>query len=321
MADNPKAAWPKTQAGTTDWEYVFEDPSAGFIPLLSQVQSPEALSMGATVILEKLFTRKNDVDELTRLIAQLNGIVSSGIAIENKIKQVAALMREVKDERIEKARVYVERKKAGAAIDRRAGLFWKIDNLLKPIVLIPVGAVFVIVLSGLVYLLLHSTLGTETEAEKAAAATEQAAEDAADAADALEAAKPEAEADPLPIWFQTMRWPLVSKYTTDKPKYYSVTLYVMNWDHKIEVCRRLPTVTDRFYQSFSEFMPPERPASKDEIKVLEKEIVDAVNATLPQAYVKEAVVARYGTSEFRAAIRAPYCKSPTTPQPRPKPAQ
>lgn len=312
MADNPKAAWPKTPDGTTDWEHVFEDPSTGFIPLLATVQSPEALGQGASIILKKLFTRKNDVDELARLTAQLDAIIGSGIALENKVTQVAGLMRDVKDERVEKARVYVDRKKAGASIDRRAGLFWKIDNLLKPMVLIPLGAVFVLVLSGLVYMMLQSTLGPDTPITDAASQKEQAAKDAKDALDTV-ADQPAPEAEPIPVLFQTMRWPLTTKYTTDKPKYYSVILYVMNWDHKVEICRRLPAVTDRFYLSFSATMPPERAPREEEIEDLQREITATINALLPDAYVKKAVVARYGTREFRAATRPPYCKSPGKP--------
>ncbi len=317
MADNPKAAWPKTADGTTDWEYVFEDPSKGFIPLLSQVQTADALRMGATVVLEKLFTRKNDVEERTRLIAQLNSIIDTGDDVETLTRQVADLMRDVKDERIEKARVYVERKKAGASIDRRAGLFWKIDNLLKPIVLVPLGLVFVVVLSGLVYFMLHSALGPDGEVADGAAQEQQAgaAKDAAAPPSPAELAEPapKVEAEPLPIWFKTVRWPLATKYTAERPQYYSVTLLVENWDQKIDVCRRLPTVMDRFYLSFSEVMPLNRKARKEELAELESRIVEEINALLPASHVIGATVARYGTREFRAATRAPYCKSPNRP--------
>lgn len=318
MADNPKAAWPKTPDGTTDWEYVFEDSSAGFIPLVAQAQSVEALKMMSTVILEKLFTRKNDADELALHIARLNTIIAAGGGFEGMLRQVNVLMREVKDERIEKARVYIERKKSGAAIDRRAGLLWKIDNLLKPMVLIPVGAVFVLVLSGLVYLLLQSTLGPEpTPAEKAAAEAQQAAEDKAEAeAEAAQDALDEAEPEPLPVLFKSLRWPLTTKYTTDRPQYYSVVLYVKGWDHKTEVCRRLPTVMDRFYTSFSDTMPLNRQPREAELQAVGVDIKDAINAILPGSYVTDVLVGRYGTREFRITARPPYCYTPPVPAPK-----
>ena len=317
MAENPKAAWPRTPDGTTDWEYVFEDPSSGFIPLISQVQSPEALRMGATVILEKLFTRKNDVEERTRLIALLNTTIDAGGEINGLIAKVADLMRDVKDERIEKARVYIERKQAGAAIDRRAGMFWKLDTFLKPAVLIPLGSVFVAALAGLVYLLLSSTLGpTENVAETPQTQTElrqaelNQQKEAAKNAAPVDTPEAEAEPEPLPIMFQTMRWPLTTQYTTDKPQYYSVILYVKVWAHKTEVCRRLPTVMDRFYTSFSDVMPPQRPARAEELDAVAAEIKGAINALLPEPYILDAAVARYGTKGFRIAARPPYCWTP-----------
>lgn len=160
MADNPKAAWPKTPDGTTDWEVVFEDPTSGFIPLIVQAQSAEALKMSATVIIEKLFTRRNDTDQRELMIARLGELVKEhGADLDVTRTAVSDLMREIKDERIEKARVYVERKRAGASIDRRAGLWWKIDKFLEPKVLLPIGALFVLVLSAIVYFALQSTLG------------------------------------------------------------------------------------------------------------------------------------------------------------------
>lgn len=317
MADNPKAAWPKTPDGTTDWQYVFEDPDTGFIPLVSKAQSTDALKLIATVILEKLFTRKNDVDELNLHLARLASIIRTGGGVEPLIAQVNALLREVKDERIEKARVYVERKRAGAAIDRRAGLLWKIDKFLEPRILIPLGMVLVLALSGLVYMALQSALGPDTNMADIATA-EQAAKAAADAKRAmdeerlqsLEAIRPKPEAKPVPILFQSVRWPLATKYTTDRPQYYSVVLYVSNWEQKVEICQRLPTIMDRFYTSFNDVMPQNRPAREAEMSALEQEIAGAVNAALPDNYVKSAAVARYGTRDFRVATRPPYCSTP-----------
>ena len=316
MADNPKAAWPKTPDGTTDWEYVFEDPATGFIPLIAQAQSAEALDMIATIILQKLFSRQNDVDELHLHIAHLASITEAGGSVESMTAQINDLMRKVKNERIEKARVYVERKKAGAAIDRRSGLLWKIDKLLKPSVLIPLGGVLVLALSGLVYLMLQSALGTGTTIADAVVEMDQimkqSAEDDTEEASLPppDAEQPAPEVKPILVLFQSVRWPQVAQFTTDKPQYYSVVLSVKNWEQKVEICRRLPAVMDRFYSSFSEVMPPNRPARDAEIDALEKDIVGAINAILPESYVTEAAVARYGTREFRISPRPPYCSSP-----------
>jgi len=159
MADSPKAAWPKTPDGTTDWQVVFEDPTAGFIPLILKGQSPEAIKMGATVIIQKLFTRRNDVDLCAQYITRLGDIITTADGDMERISfRVSMLLREIKDERIELARVYVERKQAGAALDRRASLWWKVDKLLHPKILIPLGVVLVAVLAGLVFMMLQTTL-------------------------------------------------------------------------------------------------------------------------------------------------------------------
>lgn len=313
MADtSPKAAWPKTPDGTTDWQYVFEDPQAGFIPLLSQAQSAEALKMIATVILQKLFTRKNDVDELTLHLARLATMIETGGAVDVLRSKVTGLLREVKEERIEKARVYIERKHAGASIDRRAGLLWKVDKLLEPQVLVPVAMVFVAALSGLVYMLLAQTLGTDTQVADNTTIT---LGDASNSEEIASLPKPgetpltEPE-KPIIVMFKSVRWPLANQYTSVRPQYYSVVLQVKNWKEKVEICRRLPAVMDRFYSSFSEMMPPTRMPRSEELVALENVIRSSINDLLPGEYVEKAEVARYGTREFRISSRPPYCETP-----------
>jgi len=184
-------------------------------------------------------------------------------------------------------------------------------------VLIPLGSVFVAALAGLVYRWLSSTLRpTENVAETPQTQTElrqaelNQQKEAAKNAAPVDTPEAEAEPEPLPIMFQTMRWPLTTQYTTDKPQYYSVILYVKVWAHKTEVCRRLPTVMDRFYTSFSDVMPPQRPARAEELDAVAAEIKGAINALLPEPYILDAAVARYGTKGFRIAARPPYCWTP-----------
>ncbi len=310
MADNPKAAWPKTPDGTTDWQVVFEDPTAGFIPMVLKGQSPDAVKMAATVIIQKLFTRRNDTDLCTQYITRLDDIVTSANGNMDAVnKAVSGLLREIKDERIELARVYVERKKAGAALDRRASVWWKIDKILQPKILIPLGGLLVAALAGLVFMMLQTTLSPTAKVARDAPKTSLTGPIIGIAPDQpLEAEDPDAK--PIPIWFKSLRWPLSTAHTTDRPQYYSVTLYVKKWDHKIDVCRRLPTVMDRFYLAFNDTLPPRRAAKKKEMQAVERVIKDSINRLLPASYVIDAKVARYGTREFHVASRPPYCKSP-----------
>jgi len=310
MADDPKATWPKTPDGTTDWQVVFEDPTTGFIPLITKAQSSAALQMSATVIIQKLFTRRNDADLCAQLIARLGTIVAQANGDMAKVNaDVTILMREIKDQRIELARVFVERKEAGAAIDRRASLWWKIDKILRPKVLIPVGGVFILALAGLVFMMLQSTLSPKEPPIREAAASSLATP----TIQSQKPPPPKKASKTFPIWFKTLRWPLMSAHTQNRPQYYSVTLFVRQADHKIEICRLLPTIMDRFYLSFNDMMPPARMARKKELIAVGRTIKDYVNRILPASYVTNVQVARYGTRDFHVAARPPYCKSPSHP--------
>ncbi|MFC1672631.1 hypothetical protein ACFL12_00620 [Pseudomonadota bacterium] len=313
MAENPKAAWPKTPDGTTDWEVVFEDPTSGFIPLIVQAQSAEALKMSATVIIEKLFTRRNDTDQRELMIARLGELVKEhGANMDTTRTVVADLMREIKDERVEKARVYVERKRAGASIDRRAGLWWKIDRFLSPKVLLPIGGVFVLMLSAIVYFALQSTLGPSTDV-----AGQEGVEGDGKAPKVVlpdefpgdETITPTPEVVPIPIYLKTIRWPLTST-SDDRPRYYGVVLYVKQWDHRTEVCRRKVKVMDRIYLTLNDTLPQVRQPRAKEMRAFEEELAKDINAMMGGTYVTEVIMARYGTREFRVSTKPPYCQTP-----------
>lgn len=308
MSDNPKAAWPKTPDGTIDWEVVFEDPNTGLIPLVERVRSSEALHSSGEVIFSKLFTRKNDAEARAQMIFRLDEVIAAGGSVEDMTAQVVGLMREVKDERIEKARVYVERKRAGASIDRRAGLFWKIDKLLNPWVLLPVGGLLVLALAGLVYFGLHSTMGPDTPSpDLAQTETEQApSEPEAEPAPDPNVVQP---GQPFPIWLKTIRWP-IDPMAKARPQYYAVIPYVTDLDHKIDFCRLLPKMMDRIHTVLERNLPKERMARADELALLRDEFKAGFNALLGEDLVIDVVFARYGTAEFKVSTQPPFCKSP-----------
>lgn len=330
-ANMGKAAWPKTPDGTTDWEVVFEDPQTGFIQLIAQSPSAETLRLTTTVVIDTLFTRRGDEHEVTRLKNQLESILNTPDDIAAKQAGVSGLLRQIKDARIEKARVYIERKRAGAAIDRRAGLLWKIDFLLKPKVLLPVGFTFILLLSGIVYALLQSTIGPSrpTPVAETPAVSEPAPTDAPDTSEtAPEVQKPQApapmtttpdtaapdatppEPEPVHIWLKTLRWPLTSHSTKDRPQYYAVILTVEDWDTKVSVCRRVANVMDKLYQGFNRVLPPDRKATDAELAELERIAPNILNQIFKMELVKTVDIVRYGEAGFNVASRAPYCKSP-----------
>jgi len=333
MAVTGKPAWPQTPDGTTDWEVVFEDPETGFIQLVAQSPSADVLRQTTTVVIDKLFTRRGDEVEVASLKKQLETILAAPSDIAVKQAGVSGLMRQVKETRIEKARVFIERKRAGAAIDRRAGLMWKIDFLLKPKVLIPVGLAFILLLSGAMYTLLQSTLGSSRPAP-VAEMTQPAPEDEAAPVEEDKPAEeepPVADVAPPPepvdpalmppdaapkepklvrIWLKTMRWPLSSMSTKDRPQYYAVILYVKNWDHKVGVCRRVANVMDNLYQLFNRELPQSRPATDDELAEVERIAPNILDQIYKVDVIQKVEVIRYGDPRFKAATLPPYCKSP-----------
>ncbi len=314
MAQSPQTAWPKTIDDVTDWDVVFEAPETGFIALIVQVQSSAALKLGATVVIEKLFTRKADSDERMRLIEQLDAIIVDDVDIAAMIEDVTRLLRSIKENRIEKARVYVQRRQAGAAIDRRSGLLWKIDFLLRPIVFLPMGGLIIAALSGLMFLFLQSTFGPTTQ-DTAPPREEQPVSPKMDLADTQPSsvtppsAKTTVSAAPLiPIVLKAFRWPLMTQNATQRAQYYAVVLYVEKRRSSRPICIRVPQVLDTIYQSFNAMVPPNGTAQEDKLKRLQDSVKRRVNAILPAPIVLAVDVARYGEKSYRVTTVRPFCR-------------
>jgi len=309
MADQSKASWPKTSDGTTDWEAVFEDPNTGFISLVSRTQSATMAEKTATVIIQKLFTRRNDLDLCKQNIHRLGTIVATHKDDLGRIHEdVAVLMREIKNERIELARVFIERKKAGAAIDRRAGLWSNASSLFKPKFLIPIIGVLATALASVVYVMMQSSPPPAPTGN-----TDPFAQNTYGTVQPMDPnqfnSKPDVKADPIAIWLKTVRWPITPQTSGDPAKFYSVTLYVDSHGIRAAVCDRAPSVTDRIIVSFGKTMPPDRDARVDEIAAAEDEIKSALNTLLSDDFIGKVTVSRYGTKGFKAATLPPYCKA------------
>ena len=78
MTEVKKPAFPQTAEGVTDWEKVFEDPEHGLVTLIQDAQSQEALRACTLIVIQQLFTRKNDQLEIARLKNQLDEIFGGG---------------------------------------------------------------------------------------------------------------------------------------------------------------------------------------------------------------------------------------------------
>ena len=117
MPGKEKPPWPLTPQGVTDWEFVFEDPKTGFITLLGQAAAAEALKDCAIVIVQSLFIRDDDGDNVMKFIIELNKIFpydddGSG-SFPTMQEETTDLLRKIKDERTKKAEEYLAAKESG----------------------------------------------------------------------------------------------------------------------------------------------------------------------------------------------------------------
>ena len=106
---------PKNADGTADWETIFEDAENGLIPLVARAQSMEGLTACATLVINQLFTRKNDAAERDRLQGLLARLLKQGEAeggIDGAREGVIGMLRSIKQERLLKAAAYVAEKRA-----------------------------------------------------------------------------------------------------------------------------------------------------------------------------------------------------------------
>ncbi len=106
--------------GMTDWEAVFELPPDGLIPVIESAASPETLKKCMIVVIDSLFTRKNDGDIKTSYLSTLNELLPDNMDPEKFAKakgKIAHLLRVIKDERIRKVAMLAEQQKAAEGVD------------------------------------------------------------------------------------------------------------------------------------------------------------------------------------------------------------
>ncbi|NQW00934.1 MAG: hypothetical protein HQ483_14615 [Rhodospirillales bacterium] len=107
-----KASWPRTPVGTIDWEIVFEDPKVGLIPAISVAQKTETLIDCAAVITEILFSRASDEDIRAGYTSSLASLAINNIgeSAEVVLALVITFLRDIKDDRIQRAADWVRHK-------------------------------------------------------------------------------------------------------------------------------------------------------------------------------------------------------------------
>lgn len=104
--------------GVTDWEAFFEAEPEGVIPLVMQVRSREALMKCAVVVVENLFTRKDDDERrhaFLRIIGETIGAPTTDPERWDAIRdRVILVFRHIKDERKAKAAAYIKDREVAA---------------------------------------------------------------------------------------------------------------------------------------------------------------------------------------------------------------
>lgn len=96
--------WPRCQDGTVDWEFVFENPENGLIPIIEQARKPETLIDCTAMIVQSLFTRDGDEDIRARYTQELATLaLSNSVDLHTRAERASEMLREIKDDRIERA--------------------------------------------------------------------------------------------------------------------------------------------------------------------------------------------------------------------------
>ncbi|MEO5336274.1 MAG: hypothetical protein H7841_05185 [Magnetospirillum sp. WYHS-4] len=160
MSGSERASWPKKAGGTVDWEKVFEDPRDGLIPLISKARTAQALRQSTILVIQKLYTRKDDPPEVARFVGEVTSLIRDDLPVESLprlVQGVTAILRQVKEERIRKAAEFERekaleaegKKKPEPAKDRRAPKKTKPDR--RRMVIVGGAAVGVLLVAIVAY--------------------------------------------------------------------------------------------------------------------------------------------------------------------------
>jgi hypothetical protein len=92
-----------SDAPENDWEYIFEDPAHGLITLISKAKSSDGLEEICTLLVEFLFKRATDHDVRDEFRFRIKTIFAMGMSRDDTIDDVIDLLREIKDDRLERS--------------------------------------------------------------------------------------------------------------------------------------------------------------------------------------------------------------------------
>jgi hypothetical protein len=113
MSIPSKSDWPVTTDGTTDWHVLFENEETGLLAIISATTAPAQLKQQTEAIIQTVFTRKRDMSVLAKVTAFLEKLIPEDVSDEHfpvMKASVLQLLGKIKENRIERAASYVEKK-------------------------------------------------------------------------------------------------------------------------------------------------------------------------------------------------------------------
>ena len=332
-----KPLWPQTPEGTTDWNMVFDDPANGFIAIISQAKTPEALQQTTMLIIKKLFTRDDDGPEVSRFSAQLDQIISGvekGGQLGATVEAVVGLLRTIKEERKEKAREYLENKKKGKISGERrirrkkntlaAKIFRGLLAASEPKIAIPIILLLIaVVVTTVVYFATSQRKMPPREVAPTIRQGQQAPSEKNNApieTDKIfpdlptgnEGDTPGAEGEasdsasiwPRPILVQPMQWPLIRESKKVRLIAYATLIYVKSAKAVSAICNNYPVVKEKLLISFSRAGLGNRQPTDLEIKKIAAIATNAINKRIGPA-VEYIEIIKYGQKGYRATNTPP----------------
>lgn len=336
-ATDKKPLWPQTPEGITDWDVVFGHPTNGFIAIISQAKTPEALQQTTMLIIKKLFTRDDDGPEVSRFSAQLNQIIyrlEKGGQLDATVEAVVGLLQIIKEERKEKAREYLENKKKGKVSGERrirrkkntlaAKMFRGLLAASEPKIAIPIILVLIaVVVTTVVYFATSQRkmppreVASTTQQGQQSPSTENNApietdkifpdlpiDNESDASDVEDEANKNASTWPRPILVQPMQWPLIRESKKVRLVAYATLIYVKSAKAVSAICTNYPAVKEKLLISFSRAGLGNRQPNDLEIKKIAAIAMNAINKRVGPA-VEYIEIIKYGQKGYRATNTPP----------------
>lgn len=310
-----KPAFPQTPQGVTDWEKVFEDPENGLIPVIAAAHTPDALRNCLVVVIKQLFTRQSDELEIARLMRQIDGLFDEGSL---PTSSAMALLREIKDHRLEKARQHLAKKARKRKRDRRSETAGKrferaLYKLVKnPRYLLGIFAVMLLILGLLVAAasgLLDDLFKAGPEAQQTAA--DKGADKAAAPA-ALTGPMPAPPLEPAPkkkkkfpptVVLRRMSMPRSFSNTGPMPAPILPILVLHDEDKLSTVCGNMPYLLSMINVALSNALGRKSTIGPDDLDRIGRDLTTQLNDQLGTTAVDRIILAQPRDLKFVPPVR------------------